>query len=814
MLTNRTYCAFAVATAIWLLGVMPPLWSREGGQRPFTVKDTVEFSHIVDFRISEESSRVPGPVVSPDGKHFLLVTTRGILSSNKTESTIWLFDRDAVARFVSKSTAAKPIPKSIASVAATSNMPVLSGVRWLEDSKRIAFLGMNDSPYQRLFIADTGSGIVQPVTDDHMYVSSYDISGDTIAYTVVNTERPGPELDQPFISARGKGIWSLLYPEPPKLEDVERGDLNYTTALHIIRKGQETTSFSLRGNPLTIYPPAWSLAPPLSLSPDGKFLITVAPADHIPSSWGEYEPWDRAFMDRLKPGDQRLLAADNPYKPLQFVVIDVQAGQAWPLVDAPIGRNLGHIVPVKAFWLGDSRRAVLTNTFIPENVASGQSGDIQRRTNPGVILVEVADRKLQLVTYFHASPQGAAEHDSVEDISWDPRSDALTIRYSKDAHGRLLPPETHLLQGGRWVKDKSPAGAVENRSYGGMELSVDESFDQRPTLVGRLPGESTFSTIWDPNPQLADIALGKVSLYRWKDDEGTSWAGLLALPPNYDKSRLYPLVIQTHGYDLNSFFLDGIFATGNPGRALAAKGIVVLQMQDPDTKDRFTPRDGPSAIRGFESAIEQLSRDQLIDPHRVGVIGFSYTCFHTLYTATHRPRLFMAAAINDGNNWSYSQYILRTPDDPDKGMWQRVSEKMNGGVPWGNGGLSSWAERSPDFNLDKVETPLLIAAHERGELLAQWEPYAGLRRLGKPVDMLWLKHEDANHILKKPLHKYVSQQSTADWFEFWLTGEERTESNGELGETKQSLAGQYERWRELRKMREENEKKAAEAKRN
>jgi len=105
-------------------------------------------------------------------------------------------------------------------------------------------------------------------------------------------------------------------------------------------------------------------------------------------------------------------------------------------------------------------------------------------------------------------------------------------------------------------------------------------------------------------------------------------------------------------------------------------------------------------------------------------------------------------------------------------------------------------QRSPVFNLDKVKTPLLIAAFERGELLSQWEAYSGLRRLERPVDMLWLRHEDASHILTKPLHKYFSQQSAVDWFDFWLNNREDSDP---------AKTEQYVRWRELRKLEEANQ---------
>jgi hypothetical protein len=213
-----------------------------------------------------------------------------------------------------------------------------------------------------------------------------------------------------------------------------------------------------------------------------------------------------------------------------------------------------------------------------------------------------------------------------------------------------------------------------------------------------------------------------------------------------------------------------------------------------------TPEDGPFYVGGFEAAIKQLAAQGMIDPHRVGVIGFSYTCFHVLYALTHRPDLFVAASITDGLNMGYVQYIFST--DSESGFGQRAISQTNGGLPFGKG-LMEWATRGPGFNLDRVEAPLLISALERGQLLAEWEIYSGLRVLGKPVDMVWLRHEDAPHVLVKPKQRYFSQQLAVDWFGFWLQDYEDPDP---------PKAVQYKRWRELRKKQAENDAKDKAAK--
>jgi hypothetical protein len=48
----------------------------------------------------------------------------------------------------------------------------------------------------------------------------------------------------------------------------------------------------------------------------------------------------------------------------------------------------------------------------------------------------------------------------------------------------------------------------------------------------------------------------------------------------------------------------------------------------------------------------------------------------------------------------------------------------------------------------------------------------------------------------------VSLQGNVDWYRFWLKGEERTEAFL-AGETRDSLAAQYVRWRQMQAMKKD-----------
>lgn len=109
--------------AALLAGIM----TASGGATPqdhaFTVKDDIAM-----VRFSDPAS-LPGiqgsDLVrrSPDGRHFAVVTTRGLLGDDRIESRLSIFDAEAVEGFVeSKSTIPPPKPRVIATIIGSSSL--------------------------------------------------------------------------------------------------------------------------------------------------------------------------------------------------------------------------------------------------------------------------------------------------------------------------------------------------------------------------------------------------------------------------------------------------------------------------------------------------------------------------------------------------------------------------------------------------------------------------------------------------------------------------------------------------------------------
>jgi hypothetical protein len=422
----------------------------------------------------------------------------------------------------------------------------------------------------------------------------------------------------------------------------------------------------------------------------------------------------------------------------------LQSGQAQTLTDAPIGYRVGWqwVTNGSPSWSSDGQAIILPNTFI--------SSKDHVLSKPCVAVVDLSSNSRTCVETLQGPTEtgwqkGSHTVESARFADGDKHRVFVIVKNRDDSSYGMT--EYRLIADRKWQVAQQFKGMPVER-HGAIEVTVKQGLNEPPRLIGIK--EQTSRIVWDPNPSLKTIEFGQARVETWKDEYGRDWRGGLYLPSDYKPGERYPLVIQTHGFTESEFQPSGVYPTAFAARAMAAMGIAVLQVQEPCAV--ATPDEGPCAVSGYEAGINKLVSEGLADPQKIGIIGFSRTCFYVMQALTMSHYHIRAASITDGQMVTYSQY-LETVGSVDDSV-PRQFDSVIGAQPFG-AGLQQWLKRSPGFNLDKVTAPLLVVGEGPLSLLTMWEPYAGLRSLRKPVELIMLNTDE--HVLTNPAVRMASQ---------------------------------------------------------
>jgi dipeptidyl aminopeptidase/acylaminoacyl peptidase len=579
----------------------------------------------------------------------------------------------------------------------------------------------------------------------------------------------GEERRAAAIVGAGQDLSSLMFPE----RSTDLSDLYELWAV-VDGKGFRIVDASSQ-HPVAIHSEGVEA---LALSPDGHSLVTAVTVPVIPPEWETlYPPPIPSFPFRIRAGRQNRDALNGMMDISEYVLIDLTTGRVKPLTNAPTGNNAGWVGSTTADWSADGKTVVMSDTFL---LADAQSLGANAN-RPCVAVADLSTGKLTCVERRREQTEQDDQEKWRADARFVPgKSDRIIVRY--ESGGSM----TYLRSAdGSWSAE-GPVGESAPESHA-IDVQLKQDLNHPPVLIATDKQGKNSRIIWNANPQLKDIQLGDVSVFKWKDRNGHDWIGGLYKPPDYIKGKRYPLVIQTHGFDEHAFQPSGAYTTAFAAQELAAVGFLVLQVQDCDIGLR---KEGTCQVAGYEAAVQKLTTEGLVDRDRVGLIGFSHTCYFVMEALTTSTLRFKAASITDGINNGYLQYMTWVDGAGNAGAHQM--DAAIGSSPFGVG-LTQWLSRSPEFNMNKVETPLQVVALGRQNVLTMWEPYAALRYLNKPVDLIVLNSDE--HVLTNPTARMASQGASVDWLNFWLRDQEDPDP---------AKADQYKRWRELRKLQEAN----------
>jgi dipeptidyl aminopeptidase/acylaminoacyl peptidase len=752
----------------------PESHASAAAQRRFTVKDSIELSTFGRPAPAAFGDYLPirEATMSPDGTHFVVVTTHGDLASGKREGTIWLYDTRAVQDFAAgRMRRAPPVGKVLTRMSNASNRKPIENWRWASDSGSVLFCGADDDGSARLYRISLAGGEPVALSRPEQDIGAFDERNGLVVYFAHAPIRAqdlyqagGPSLPDAVMASR-QNILPLLFP--------------HWMATYF-RDGEEEL-WKVEGNtPSPVldaerHEPIRLKDSLLSLSPDGRRVLTTRFAKHIPKSWERYRPLKDIPGYQFEADTPGTEGADGYFRARQYQFIDLGSGTPTVVADMPLdtlAETDKYVVPPA--WSPDGTRVAVLGLYPPIDATTGEPQPIY----PCAIgVLGVFTGKFACV---HAASKETAKipfHDRplLAALKWDGKKSRLFAEYNTPNAPNAMTPRTFTeATGGTWAESSSAA----ERGQGNLLVYVTQALDDPPVLTARI-GNGTARALWNPNPQLDNIARGTAALYHWKDSKGEPWTGALVEPPNFTSGRRYPLVIQTHQLDRDKFLVDGPSATGFAARALAARDILVLQA-DEVIKTADTPQESETGADGYRSAIRQLGSEGKIDPANVGIITWSHMGAYTIRALVDDPGAYKAATFAEAGFNSYGEYLINIDYmGPER---EKMFRAQVGPKPFGPG-LAEWVRLSAGFHTDRVCTPILWQTNDPVSLVYGWEQYASLRAQDKPVDLVYIRNGD--HVLAKPLERLLEQGMNVDWYDYWLNGHEDPDP---------AKADQYKRW--------------------
>ena len=259
-------------------------------------------------------------------------------------------------------------------------------------------------------------------------------------------------------------------------------------------------------------------------------------------------------------------------------------------------------------------------------------------------------------------------------------------------------------------------------------------------------------------------AWGKSESLSWKSD-GFRVQGWLLFPKEYDPGKKYPLIVEVHGGPAAAVTARWGGGGGLSSTAFSALGYFVLEPNPRGSYgqgESFTQANrkdfGYGDLRDILAGVDTVIAKYPVDPQRVGITGWSYGGFMTMFAVTQTDR-FKAAVSGAGlSNWQ-SYYGENSID-----QWM---------IPYFGASVyddpAVYAKSSAINYIKKAKTPTLVVVGDRdGECPApqSYEFWHALRDEHVPTQLVVYPNE--GHGFVNPEHRRDVMDRAVEWFSKYM----------------------------------------------
>jgi dipeptidyl aminopeptidase/acylaminoacyl peptidase len=669
--------------------------------------------------------RIENPLISPDGRHVLYALTGSVALENREYSDLWVTASDgSVTRQLTHSDAKETSPQ------------------WTPDSKWVSYIAAG----QVWRVAPDG-GEPKQVTSSARNIPWYAWSpdGSQLLYTV-----PEPKSAQQIAHEKNWGIvispeeewpehstlWvaNLASKQVRKLTDgkAQPGSPQWSPdsrSVAFIEQKQLCILDSATGSRACVAGQVHSFA----WSPDGKTIAYIAVREEDP-------PYVNYFPRQMYFGFGRLWLLDVATRKSRQLTRDEYQGLA------------------TVTWSRDSSKLV----FLAK--PPGSQGD--RTAMEAMYILPADGSPIKSVAPGFDFLRGGIG------ITWTADNKEIwflngeRMGYNVFGVDALSGKLRHVTTGQDVIGPASYTQDFQAAAY------VRENVNTKPDLyVAKLPHWEA-RKISDINPEVRKFAQGPGEIVRYPS-EGREIEALFIKPPDFDRSKKYPLLLIVHGgptwYKKNDWCPEWEM---HPIQAYAAQGYCLIFPNVRGSADygrEFRQANyhdlGGGDFRDAMAAVDYLIRQGFIDESKLGVAGWSYGGYLT------------PAIITKTDRFKAAQFGAGIPSF--EAMYSRLStveflvHENYGTRPWED--AQTQIQDSPLYSAMKVKTPTLIEHGEEdprcpvgGSILF----YKALKFYGVPA-VLEIYPKEGHGISGPLLHRRCLHRNL-EWFNKWLKGDTST----------------------------------------
>jgi dipeptidyl aminopeptidase/acylaminoacyl peptidase len=668
--------------------------------------------------------QVGAPVPSPDGKWVVFSVTEPAYDESKQATDLWIVPADGSAR-----------PRRLTSTKATE-----SGVAWSPDSRRIAFSTRREGDEaNQIYVLDiAGGGEAMRVTSLSTGAAApkWRPDGQALAFTSVVYPGANTEDANKKIAADRKGLkYHVRVYEtfPIKFWDHWLDDRQIHLFVQELREGAQPRDL-LAGTKLVAgsgfggtetnsgeeLVAAWA--------PDGQSLVFAATENRTQAAYARV--LFRLYQVPAAGGEPVALTSGNES------------------FRKPVFRPDGKALYALTEQEGNKVYYATRLAMLPWP-AKGE---------PTVITAS-SDKS---VTSFAFTPDSSTVYFLAEDAG---KEKLFQVPAAGGAVKEAFPNQT-----GCYTNLAIPAKADSTVLLADWDSATNPGEIVRIQPLAESQALRIVETAW--NQRLTDFNVERASKIDWlplrefwhTSKRGKQIHSMIALPPDFDEHKKYPLLVVIHGGAAN-MWRDQFVVRWNY-HLLAAPGYVVLLTDYTGSTGygekfaqeiQFDPLKGP-ADEINEAADEAIRHFPFIDGTRQAAAGASYGghLVNWLQASTTRYKALIAHSglIDLESQWGTSD-----------GIYHREVEM--GGPFWE--GDKAWKEQNPILFAKNFKTPILLSVGEhdfRVPINQTLENWSVLQRMRVPSKLIvW---EDENHWISKGEDSRFFYRQVQEWLAKYL----------------------------------------------